>query len=53
MEADGLIQRTEYLEVPVRVEYTITESGAGVIPILDQLSLWVEQRWKSSKGEEK
>lgn len=53
LEDDGLIQRTEYLEVPVRVEYAITENGAGIIPILDQLSLWVEQRWKSSKGEEK
>lgn len=53
LEADGLIRRTEYLEVPVRVEYTITENGKGVIPILDQLSLWVEQRWKSSKGKEK
>lgn len=44
LEADGLVRRREYLEVPVRVEYAITDMGGELIPILDQLSAWAEKR---------
>ena len=40
MEEDGLVTRQEYLEVPVRVEYSITEPCKQLIPILDQLGNW-------------
>lgn len=40
LEEDGLVTRTEYLEVPVRVEYSITEPCRRLIPILDQLGDW-------------
>ncbi len=40
MEENGLAQRTEYLEVPVRVEYGITDRVSSLIPILTQLNAW-------------
>lgn len=40
LERDGLVVRREYLEVPVRVEYAITEPCRKLIPILDELGNW-------------
>lgn len=40
LESDGLIRRAEYLEVPVRVEYSITEKATKLQPILLQLIQW-------------
>ena len=42
LERDGLVVRREYLEVPVRVEYAVTEHGAALLPILDALGAWIE-----------
>ncbi len=43
LEADGLVRRTEYAEVPPRVEYALTERGRTLTPLLQQLSDWGEQ----------
>ncbi|MBC9796138.1 winged helix-turn-helix transcriptional regulator [Sinomicrobium weinanense] len=40
MEANRLVKRTVYAEVPPRVEYELTESGQQLMPILDQLRSW-------------
>ena len=40
MEEDGLVTRSEYLEVPIRVEYAITEKAKELGPILMQLAQW-------------
>jgi len=40
LEADGLVKRSEYMEVPVRVEYEITEKTKELSPILIQLAKW-------------
>ncbi len=40
MEADGLITRTVYAEVPPRVEYTLSELGETMRPILDAMEVW-------------
>ena len=40
MEADRLVKRAEYLEVPVRVEYELTERAMRLKPILEQLIAW-------------
>ena len=44
LERDGLVTRREYLEVPVRVEYSPTDSCRELLPILEQLSDWAETR---------
>ncbi|MDE6209222.1 MAG: helix-turn-helix transcriptional regulator [Lachnospiraceae bacterium] len=40
MEADGLITRTVYAEVPPRVEYALSELGETMHPILDAMEAW-------------
>lgn len=40
MERDGLISRTEYNEVPPRVEYSLTEFGLSTYPVLQGAHLW-------------
>ncbi len=42
MEASGLLTRTVYAEVPPRVEYTLTELGQSLKPILDAMGTWGE-----------
>lgn len=40
LEAAGLVRRTQYMEMPVRVEYSLTEACDGLIPILKNLAVW-------------
>ncbi|PLX85767.1 MAG: transcriptional regulator [Desulfuromonas sp.] len=40
LEQDGLVHRQVYAEVPPRVEYSLTELGQTVIPILEQMCAW-------------
>lgn len=46
LERDGLLERREFLEVPVRVEYRPTERCRTLLPILEALSDWAEQDMK-------
>lgn len=40
MEESGLLTRKVYAEVPPRVEYTLTETGLSLKPILDAMVVW-------------
>ena len=40
MEDDGLVERSEYLEVPIRVEYALSEKSKKLQPILLELIQW-------------
>ncbi len=43
MEESGLLTRKVYAEVPPRVEYTLTETGHSLKPILDSMYKWGEE----------
>ena len=40
MEADGIVIRTVYAEVPPRVEYSLSEMGETMRPILNAMEIW-------------
>lgn len=40
LEADGILTRTEYKELPPRVEYSLTEKGKTLIPIIIDIAKW-------------
>ena len=40
MEADGIITRTVYPEVPPRVEYALSKLGESMRPIMDAMEIW-------------
>lgn len=42
MEEDGLVERKVYAEVPPKVEYSLTEDGISLKPILDSMLKWGE-----------
>jgi DNA-binding HxlR family transcriptional regulator len=42
LEADGFLKRTSYPEIPPRVEYTITDLGKSLVPLIDNLEKWAK-----------
>ena len=47
MEADGIITRTVYAEVPPRVEYALSELGESMRPIIGAMEAWGTEYKKS------
>ncbi|MEK8129028.1 helix-turn-helix domain-containing protein [Paenibacillus filicis] len=43
LEADGLILRKEFPQVPPRVEYSLTERGLSLLPLLNMMCEWGEK----------
>ena len=40
MEEDGLLKREVFAEVPPRVEYTLTDRGRSLEPVIDAMRVW-------------
>ncbi|MCK4503891.1 MAG: helix-turn-helix transcriptional regulator [Desulfuromonadales bacterium] len=51
LEADGLINRKVFAEVPPRVEYSLTELGQSVVPILALMCQWGKDYLETTEGE--
>ena len=49
MEENGLLTRETFPEVPPRVEYTLTDLGCSMFPILDAMAAWGTE-YKSSRS---
>ena len=43
LEADQLIIRTEYPQIPPKVEYSLSDRGKSLMTVLDQLCVWGEE----------
>ncbi len=49
LEADALVKRNVYAEIPPRVDYVITDYGKTLEPVLESLSLWGENHIEKNK----
>lgn len=45
LEEEGLINRKQYNEIPPKVEYSLSEKGHTIIPILEAMHRWGEANW--------
>lgn len=43
LESDGLVDRHEYPQIPPKVEYSLTDKGKSLVPILDQMCEWGDE----------
>ena len=46
LEDDGLVIRKEYPQIPPRVEYSLSQTGKSLMPILDQMCEWGDKNRK-------
>lgn len=51
LERDGLLSRTVYQESTLRVEYSLTDLGKAVQPVLQTLSDWSEEHMVAAKSD--
>lgn len=47
---DGIIERKQFNEIPPRVEYSLTEKGISVVPILQSICRWAGAYHKEENG---
>ena len=40
LEADGLVSRIQFNEIPPHVEYSLTEKGNALLPIFYEMTMW-------------
>lgn len=52
LEADGLVRRVAYPQIPPRVEYSLTERGASLMDVLDAMCTWGSEHrdWRRDEG---
>lgn len=51
LEADGLIIRKEYPQIPPKVEYSLSEKGWSLYPLMEAICQWGEQHQATGKQE--
>lgn len=47
LEEDGFVSRAVYKEVPIKVEYELTELGESIVPLIHQLTEWAQTNMKT------
>lgn len=50
LEASGLIHRQIFAEVPPRVEYSLTDEGRRILPILELMCQWGQDYFQKTEG---
>ncbi|GEL78529.1 winged helix-turn-helix transcriptional regulator [Tenuibacillus multivorans] len=51
LEKEGIVKRTVYDETPVRIEYSLTEKGKALEPVLREMRNWSDQWVTTDKHE--
>lgn len=51
LEAEGILNREEFKELPPRVEYSLTDKGRTLIPIIIDLAKWDNMHYENKVGE--
>lgn len=51
LEANGLVIRREYEQIPLHVEYALTESGRALIPALEIIGVWGKNKMEQEHAE--
>ena len=51
LERDGLITRKEYKEMPLRVEYSLTELGESLSSVFNEMSIWGKKYALKKEGD--
>ncbi len=52
LEKENIVERTIYSEFPVRIEYSLTEKGKSLRPVIEEIQNWADH-WVSPKDVEK
>ncbi|HAS74330.1 MAG TPA: transcriptional regulator [Clostridiales bacterium UBA8960] len=52
LEANGIILRNQYMEIPPRVEYELTKEGKDLIPALKALAAWGQTQMDQKKSKD-
>lgn len=52
LENDGLVRRQEYPQVPPKVEYSLSDQGLSLIPVLEEICDWGEKRLDKKNRQE-
>jgi DNA-binding HxlR family transcriptional regulator len=50
LEHAGIVTRHRYRELPPRVEYSLTEAGQDLRPVIEAMEVWA-QRWGTNRGD--
>ena len=50
LERDGLVKRVQYPEIPVRVEYSVTEECAKLFPAFEIIGKWSREKLDDPEG---
>lgn len=50
LESDGLIARHEYPQIPPKVEYSLTDKGSSLMPVMKSLCQWGSQHMNAATG---
>lgn len=51
LQDHNLVKRVQYMEIPPRVEYSLTEAGESLLPAVDELATWGRAQQRSIKFE--
>ena len=51
MEDEGLVSKKVFLETPPRVEYSLTEKGAELVPAIKSIEQWSLRHYAATEGE--